>query len=93
MEKAAENLSTIRGNEERTDSMDDCLMLLCWGVVFGLGFAFGTAGVGAVAVIFIKFLAYAEYKFFGGKHAKKTTVRCSKDGAHGNAGGVLPPEK
>ena len=74
--------------------MGDYILFMSYGLVFGLGFALGTAGVGAVAVIFIKFLAWGEYKFFGGKNAKKKAVTgSSKDWKNGDAGGVLPPER
>ena len=73
--------------------MGDSIMLLSWGLVLGIGFALGTMGIALCGVMIIKFFAWLEQKIWGKKHVKKTTVRCSKDGANGNAGGVLPPER
>ena len=73
--------------------MDEYLMFLSFSVVCGVGFALGTVGIAFCGVIIIKIIAWGEYKLLGGRRAKKTTVRCSKDGANGDAGGVLPPEK
>ena len=73
--------------------MGEYLMFLSFGLVFGVGFSAGCGVVGVSALTLFKFLASMEQVIWGKKHAKKTTVRCSKDGANGNAGGVLPPER
>ena len=73
--------------------MGEFTMLLYWGMVLGIGFCAGCGIVALGGLTVIKFLAWLEIKIWGKKHAKKTTVRCSKDGANGNAGGVLPPER
>jgi hypothetical protein len=63
-------------------------------MVCGVGFALGTMGIAFCGVILIKFLAWGEYKFFGGKNAKKKAVTgSSKDWKNGDTGGVLPPER